>query len=171
MTAGTVSNHRLPAEWEPHTATWLAWPHRRATWVGDFAPIPGVFAAVARLVARHEPVRMVATGAVLAAAREQLAGVANLEFVDLPTNDAWLRDTGPVFVVPRDATAAPAPASRMAARRFGSCSRHDRARAVPVPAAPTAPETARRASAVGSSERLRREAIAPSSASPAEKMP
>jgi agmatine deiminase len=101
MMAALSSDHRLPAEWEPHAATWLAWPHRKATWLGDFSVIPGVFAEVARRIARYEPVRIVATGGILADARERLDGVANVEFIDLPTNDAWLRDTGPVFVVPR----------------------------------------------------------------------
>ena len=93
--------YRLAAEWEPQAATWLAWPHRRATFLGDFAEIPPVFARVARILARHEPVRIVASGAPLAEARAALAGVANVEFVDIPTNDSWLRDTGPVFLVPR----------------------------------------------------------------------
>ncbi|MFM8497690.1 MAG: agmatine/peptidylarginine deiminase [Planctomycetia bacterium] len=100
--AASSSTYRLPAEWEPHAATWLAWPHRQATWLGDFSVIPGVFAKVARLIARYEPVRVVAKGAVLAKAHELLDGVANVEFVDLPTNDSWMRDTGPVFVVPRE---------------------------------------------------------------------
>ena len=100
---------RLPAEWEPHAATWLAWPHRRATWLGDFAPIPGVFEEVARLVARHEPVRIVASGAVLADARSRLDGAANVDFVDLPTDDSWLRDTGPMVVVPRTPAAGARP--------------------------------------------------------------
>ncbi|MEI6239800.1 MAG: agmatine deiminase family protein [Planctomycetia bacterium] len=111
MMAAVVSDYRLPAEWEPHAATWLAWPHRRATWLGDFAVIPGVFERVARLIARYEPVRIVATGAVLADARERLTGVANVEFVDLPTNDSWMRDTGPVFVVPRRPVAGARPAA------------------------------------------------------------
>jgi agmatine deiminase len=111
MMAASSSIHRLPAEWEQHAATWLAWPHRRATWLGDFAVIPGVFAQVARLVARYEPVRIVATGEVLADARTRLDGVANVEFVDLPTNDSWIRDTGPVFVVPRDSARDAAPAA------------------------------------------------------------
>ena len=102
MMAASSPTYRLPAEWEPHAATWLAWPHRQATWLGDFAVIPGVFANVARLIARYEPVRIVATGAVLAEARGLLDGVSNVEFVDLPTNDSWMRDTGPVFVVPRE---------------------------------------------------------------------
>lgn len=111
MMAASASDYRLPAEWEPHTATWLAWPHRKATWLGDFAVIPGVFATVARLIARYEPVRIVAAGAVLAEARALLDGVANVEFVDLPTNDSWLRDTGPVFVVPRVDAAKARPAA------------------------------------------------------------
>jgi agmatine deiminase len=98
--------YRLPAEWEPHAATWLAWPHRRATWLGDFAEIPRVFAAVARLVSRHEPVRIVAAGEPLAEARRHLEGTPNVAFEEMPTNDSWLRDTGPVFVIRRDDRAA-----------------------------------------------------------------
>ena len=92
---------RLPAEWEPHAATWLAWPHRRATWLGPFAPIPEVYARLARLIAPHEPVRIIGGEEVLAGARLALAGVANVEFVTIPTNDSWVRDTGPVFLVRR----------------------------------------------------------------------
>ncbi len=93
--------YRLPAEWERQAAMWLAWPHRRATFLGDFAEIPPVFARVARILARHEPVRIVAAGAPLAEARAMLAGLANISFEDVPTNDSWLRDTGPVFLAPR----------------------------------------------------------------------
>jgi agmatine deiminase len=104
-----ISAH-LAAEWEPHAATWLAWPHRRKTWLGDFAVIPPVFARIARLLAGYEPVRVIASGAALAEAREHLDGVGNLELVDIPTNDAWLRDTGPVFVLVRDGRAEEAAA-------------------------------------------------------------
>ena len=52
-----TQNYRLAAEWEPHAATWLAWPHRKATWLGDFAPIPNVYEKVVRLLAAYEPVR------------------------------------------------------------------------------------------------------------------
>jgi agmatine deiminase len=105
MTRGstTAPAFRLPAEWEPHAATWLAWPHRRATWLGPFEPIPAVYARFARLIAAHEPVRIIGAAAVLAGARESLAGVANVEFVTIPTNDSWVRDTGPVFLVRREA--------------------------------------------------------------------
>lgn len=98
--------YRLPAEWEPHAATWIAWPHRRATWVGDFAPIPGVYAAIARQLARYEPVRIVASGAALAEARRHLADVPGVGFLDQPTSDSWIRDTGPVGLVPAAPQAA-----------------------------------------------------------------
>jgi len=93
--------YRLPAEWEPHAATWLAWPHRRATFLGGFADIPPEFARVVRILARHEPVRVVAAGTALAEARAVLEGVAGVEYEEIPTNDSWLRDTGPVFLAPR----------------------------------------------------------------------
>ena len=94
--------YRLPAEWEPHAATWIAWPHRRATFLGDFACIPEFFSRFIHLLAACEPVKVIATGTPLAEAQEHLRGVANVECIDIPTNDSWLRDTGPVFVVPRE---------------------------------------------------------------------
>jgi len=100
--------YRLPAEWEPHLATFLAWPHRRATWLGDFSAVPPVFARIARTLAAYEPVRILAAGEPLAAARDALSGSARddesgsaaIVFEELPTNDAWVRDTGPVFLLP-----------------------------------------------------------------------
>ncbi len=99
--------YRMPAEWEPHAATWLAWPHRRATWLGDFAAIPRVFADVARRIAACEPVKVIASGPALADAQAHVGDLENLECVDIPTNDSWLRDTGPVFLLPGDEAAAP----------------------------------------------------------------
>ncbi len=99
--------YRLPAEWEPHAGTWLAWPHRRATWLGDFAAIPPVYAGIARQIAEHEPVRIVAAGAALAEARAHLEHVANVVFADVPTNDSWIRDTGPVFLRSRPGLGLP----------------------------------------------------------------
>ena len=96
-----VDGYRLPAEWEPHAATWIAWPHRRATFLGDFAVIPEFFARFIRLLAPCEPVKVIASGAALADAQDRLRGVANVECIDIPTNDSWLRDTGPVFLMPR----------------------------------------------------------------------
>ena len=102
-----MPDYRLPAEWEPHAATWLAWPHRRATFLGSFAAIPPVYARLARLVAAYEPVRIVGTRDVLAGPRALLADEPSVTFVELPTSDSWIRDTGPVFVVPRERTGSP----------------------------------------------------------------
>ena len=95
-----TAGYRLPAEWEPHAATWLAWPHRRQTFLGDFADIPPAFVRLVRLLAGYEPVRVIGTGAVLDDAAAQLQGIANVKLIDIPTSDSWLRDTGPVFLQP-----------------------------------------------------------------------
>jgi agmatine/peptidylarginine deiminase len=50
---------RFPAEWEPHAATWLAWPHFRGDWPGKFEPIPWVYAEIIRHLARHERVELI----------------------------------------------------------------------------------------------------------------
>jgi agmatine deiminase len=107
--AAPLEDWRLPAEWEPHAATWIAWPHRRATFLGDFAAVTEFFAGFIRQLAACEPVRVVASGAVLDDARSHLDGVAGVECVDIPTDDSWMRDTGPVFLVPASPVAAPRP--------------------------------------------------------------
>ena len=92
--------YRLPAEWEPHAATWIAWPHRRATFLGPFGEIPRAYARIVRTLARHEPVRVIGTGGVLDEASTMVGGAPGVTLVDIPTNDSWIRDTGPVFLVP-----------------------------------------------------------------------
>src|SRR5512143_3649188 len=54
--------YRMPAEWEPHEATWIAWPHNRDDWPRKFAPIPWVYAEIVRQLARVETVFIVVTG-------------------------------------------------------------------------------------------------------------
>lgn len=108
-TAKTPSalGYRLPAEWEPHAATWIAWPHRRATFLGPFAQIPRAYARIVRTLARHEPVRVIGSGAVLDEASGMVGGAPGVTLVDIPTNDSWIRDTGPVFLVPGQGTDLP----------------------------------------------------------------
>ena len=94
---------RMPAEWEPHQATWLAWPHERTDWPGKFAPIPWVYGEVVRWLARVEKVRiLVEDRAAEQAARRVLAKCgANLSAVEFSahrTNRSWTRDTCPIFV-------------------------------------------------------------------------
>ncbi len=94
---------RMPAEWEPHEATWIAWPHNRDDWPGRFAPIPWVYAEIVRKLARVERVRILVehSGAEEAARRilrKADANLAAVEFFHAPTDRSWTRDYCPLFV-------------------------------------------------------------------------
>jgi agmatine deiminase len=92
--------YRMAAEWEPHAATWLAWPHKLESWPGKFEPIPPLYAQLVRALARFERVNVLAGGAAVMAQAKSLVGdVANVTLHDIPTNDAWTRDHGPTFLV------------------------------------------------------------------------
>ncbi|MGB6803001.1 MAG: agmatine deiminase family protein [Candidatus Sulfotelmatobacter sp.] len=92
----------MPAEWEPHAATWLAWPHYHGDWPGKFEPIPWVYTEIIRNLARHERVELIVNNA---AAERQVrklldqanACVKNVRFHRWPTNRVWLRDSGCIF--------------------------------------------------------------------------
>ena len=99
------SGFRFPAEWEPHAATWLAWPHRRATFLGDFEEVQLAFAKLVRLLAYYEPVRVIGSENVLRQASFLLEGVDQVELIEIPTDDSWIRDTGPVFLKSKGAHA------------------------------------------------------------------
>jgi len=93
----------MPAEWAPHRGTWLSWPHRESSWPGRFDPVPSAFAEIVRHLAPREEVHLnVADGAMEAAARALLARsgipLTNVFWHHHPTNDAWCRDHGPIFV-------------------------------------------------------------------------
>ncbi len=93
----------MPAEWEPHAATWLAWPHEKTDWPGKFAPIPWVYADIVRHLSQVERVRILVANAgaertvrdILKKAGANLTGV---DFFQIPTNRGWMRDFGPIFV-------------------------------------------------------------------------
>jgi agmatine deiminase len=94
---------RMPAEWEPHEATWLAWPHERSDWPGKFAPIPWLYGEIVRHLARVERVRiLVQDEAAERSARKILkschADQAAVDFFHHPTNRSWTRDYCPLFV-------------------------------------------------------------------------
>ena len=96
--------YRMPAEWEPHEATWIAWPHNRDDWPGKFAPIPWVYAEIVRHLSRVEKVFIVVAGRKMkrrAADILDRAGVNvdQVHFVKAATDRVWLRDSGPTFVV------------------------------------------------------------------------
>ena len=93
----------MPAEWAPHRGTWLSWPHKEASWPGRFEPVPPIVAEMIRHIAPGEEVHVnVAGPAMEASVREVLAEAkvppTNLFFHHHPTDDAWCRDHGPIFV-------------------------------------------------------------------------
>jgi len=99
---------RWPAEWEPHRATWLAWPHNRDTWPGQLAAAEDAYVEMVRALQGREAVCInVADAAAEEAVRKRLAAAgldadAGVRFLHLPTDDAWIRDHGPVFLVRAD---------------------------------------------------------------------
>jgi agmatine deiminase len=98
-----ANGFRMPAEWEPHEATWIGWPHNRTDWPGKFGTIPWVYGEIVRKLTPGETVRVIVNSkAHEDRARRVLsrAGVdlARVEFFRFPTNRGWTRDFGPMFV-------------------------------------------------------------------------
>jgi agmatine deiminase len=93
----------MPAEWAPHAATWIAWPHNPQDWPAKFQPIPWVYCEIVRHLSQVEDVHILVND--LAAEtrasnmlRRQCANLARLHFHQWRTDRVWLRDTGPIFV-------------------------------------------------------------------------
>ncbi|MCE9563732.1 MAG: agmatine deiminase family protein [Planctomycetes bacterium] len=97
--------YRMPAEWEPHAATWLAWPHHEPDWPGKFEPIQWVYGEIIRALTRHETVNLLVP-------ETQTSGLEATEVIaqcgidpdrvkqwTFPTDRSWVRDSGPIFVV------------------------------------------------------------------------
>ncbi len=111
-----LEQYRWPAEWEPHTATWVAWPVSAATWPGIFERIPVAYAKFVAAIALFEPVRVLAGGTGVAESARPLIDAAcsaagsrfPVELIDIPVNDSWCRDHGPIFLTGRPGTAAAA---------------------------------------------------------------
>jgi agmatine deiminase len=100
--------YRMPAEWEPHAATWIAWPHNRDDWPGKFAAIPWVYTEIVRHLSRFERVHIVVRGRGMQARVADELGKAGAElgqvrFFKAATDRSWVRDSGPTFVVKDDA--------------------------------------------------------------------
>ncbi len=97
------SGYAMPAEWEPHAATWLAWPHHQADWPGKMEAIRWVYGEMTRKITPGEIVRLLVRHPAeqkIAASHLQRAGcdLKKIEFIVHPTNRSWMRDTGPIFV-------------------------------------------------------------------------
>ena len=130
----------MPAEWEPHEATWIAWPHNRSDWPGKFGAIPWVYAEIVRHLSRSERVNILVNDEVAEAkAREVLVRAAvlpadavepgrasgNAEFVRIPTNRGWTRDYGPIFVKRKSRTSRDLPPVAATAWRFNAWAKYN----------------------------------------------
>ena len=101
--------YRMPAEWEPHESTWLAWPHLRGDWPGKFETIPWVYAEIVRNLARHERLDLIVNDASwekrARTALEKAGGFSdtlanNIRFHPCRTDRVWMRDSGCIFLTP-----------------------------------------------------------------------
>lgn len=96
-------DYTMPAEWEPHSATWLGFPHNRTDWPGKITPIYWVYGEIIRKLAEGEIVRILVNDAKHENFARRIllkvgADFSRLEFIQLPTNRGWTRDFGPMFV-------------------------------------------------------------------------
>jgi len=94
---------RMPAEWVPHEGTFLGWPHELTDWPGKFAPIPWAFAEIVRHLARVERVYLLvedraAQSRVKLILKKSHANLENVQFMGIPTDRGWMRDSGPICV-------------------------------------------------------------------------
>ena len=95
---------RMPAEWEPHQATWLGWPHEVTDWPGKFGPVPWAYAEIVRLLAEVERVFLLvenqpAENRVRTILKKAGANLAAVDFFQVPTDRGWMRDSGPICAV------------------------------------------------------------------------
>jgi agmatine deiminase len=93
----------MPAEWEPHEATWLGWPHCRTDWPGKLAAIEWVYGEMVRKIAEGEKVRVLVDSVGREAKARRIltrahANLANVEFFRTPSDRGWARDFGPICV-------------------------------------------------------------------------
>jgi agmatine deiminase len=122
--------YRMPAEWEPHAATWIAWPHNRDDWPGKFSPIRWVYTEIVRHLSRAERVHIVVANATMKRrVADQLDAVGvdleSVRFFETATDRSWLRDTGPTFVVKGNSTSDGHPAVGLVDWKFNGWAKYD----------------------------------------------
>ncbi|MCB1325909.1 MAG: agmatine deiminase family protein [Spirochaetales bacterium] len=90
---------RWPAEWEPHARTWLAWPARPELWDGRLPEIQDTWIEIIHAIARDEPVALLVNDAGTRNEVRRRSGLAEdrLQIYQIPTDDAWMRDYGPIW--------------------------------------------------------------------------
>ncbi len=114
----------MPAEWEPHEGTWIAWPHNRSDWPGRFAPIPWVYGEIVRKLSHVERVHILVENDALEQHATRVlkkvgAAMEAVEFVPCPTNRVWTRDYCPLFLKNVDGKTA------LAAWKFNAWAKYD----------------------------------------------
>ena len=92
-------DRRVAAEWEPQACVWISWPHNKETWPGRFESIPEVFTRWITAMVESTAVRILAASRCEREARARTAGLPNVEIVPVETDDCWVRDYGPSFVL------------------------------------------------------------------------
>src|ERR1035437_9694097 len=95
--------YTMPAEWEPHAATWLGWPHNASDWPGKFEVIPWIYGEMIRKISAGEKSRLIVRHK-----KDELfechifqhvdVDLRKIQFVIHAPNRGWTRDTGPIFV-------------------------------------------------------------------------
>ena len=131
--------YRMPAEWERHEATWIAWPHNRSDWPGKFETVPWIYAEIVRHLARAERVNILVENETAEAKARALLVQAHLlpdkatdpgqpagsvQFCSMRTNRVWTRDSGPIFVRRDSRGASGFPAVAATAWRFNAWAKY-----------------------------------------------
>ena len=98
------SAFRMPAEWEPHEATWIAWPHNESDWPGKLAVIDWVYAEIVRHITPGEMVRILVNDPICESHAKNILTKAKVDlnavqFFQMKTNRSWTRDFGPMFAL------------------------------------------------------------------------
>ena len=94
-----ADGYRMPAEFEPQTQIWMLWPNRPDNWNNGAKPAQQTYANVAKAIAQFEPVTIGVKQVDYAAARNRFDGEDNIRVVEMESDDSWIRDCGPTFVV------------------------------------------------------------------------
>jgi len=96
----SAAKYTMPAEWEPLAAVWLSWPHKKESWPGIFERIPRVWVAMIRALRGSCEVRLLVRDDAMEAEVRALLGQdsSGVRMFHVPTNDAWIRDYGPIYV-------------------------------------------------------------------------
>ena len=118
--------YAMPAEWERHAATWLAWPHHQADWPGKMEAVRWVYGEMVRKISPGELVRILvrhpAEQQVATACLKRAGGdLKRVEFINHPTNRGWIRDSGPIFVGRKN----PRPGTAIVHCHFNAWAKHD----------------------------------------------